>query len=85
MCAVCRKLIEPERAEAIEQTDLCAEHGEEIKKYGGEFIVVAVQENLSKPGSMKPNPGGVLTRMVPNREAIDRLRDAYRSRQSGRH
>ena len=80
MCAVCQKLLDAERADAIKRTDLCAEHGEEIKKYGGEFLVIAVQENLSKPGSMKPNPGGVLTKMVPNRAAIDQLRDEYRSR-----
>ncbi|MDX1946966.1 MAG: hypothetical protein SFU86_16305 [Pirellulaceae bacterium] len=77
MCVICRKLIDPERAEAMPHTDLCSEHGEAIKRFGGEMKVVAVQENLSKPNSMKPNPGGVHTRMVRNDEAIRKLKDEY--------
>jgi hypothetical protein len=78
ICVICKKLIEPERAEALQQTSLCSEHGEAIKRFGGEFKVIAEQENLSKQNSLKRNPGGVATRMVRNSEAIERLRDEYR-------
>jgi hypothetical protein len=82
MCVICKRLIELDRAEALPQTNLCAEHGEAIKKFGGEFTVVAQQENLSKQNSLKRNPGGVATRMVRNPEAIERLRDEYRQRRA---
>jgi len=77
MCVICKQLIEPDRAEALPQSNLCAQHGEAIKRFGGEFTIVAEQENLSKQNSLKRNPGGVATRMVRNREAIERLRDEY--------
>lgn len=78
MCVVCKRLIDRERAQALPQTNLCGEHGEAIKQFGGEFVVVAEQENLSKQNSLKRNPGGVATRMVRNLEAIERLREQYR-------
>ena len=77
MCVICKRLIEQERADGLQQTNLCAEHAEAIKKFGGEFRVVAEQENLSKQNSLKRNPGGVATRMVRNLTAIDRLREEY--------
>jgi len=77
MCVICKRLIEKERAEGLKQTNLCAEHAEAIKKFGGEFNVVAEQENLSKQNSLKRNPGAVATRMVRNLAAIERLREEY--------
>jgi len=81
MCVICKRLIEPERAAAMEQTNLCTEHGESINQFGGEFRVAAQQESLQKPGSMKKNPGGVATRMIRNLEALERLREEYASQQ----
>jgi hypothetical protein len=83
MCVVCKKLIEPERAEGLQQTKLCAAHAEAIKKFGGEFKVIAVQENLSKQNSLKRNPGGVATRMVRNVDAIERLREEFEKQTTG--
>jgi hypothetical protein len=80
MCVICKRLIELERAAALAQTNLCTEHGEAIKRFGGEFSVVAQQESLQKPGSLKTNPGGVATRMVRNLEALERLRADFASK-----
>ena len=77
LCVVCKALIDEERIEAIPETRLCTEHGREIQKYGGEFIVSASQERTSKPGSLKLNYGGVSTSKERNDEAIERLRDEY--------
>lgn len=77
MCVICTRLIERDRAESLQQTNLCTEHAEAIKKYGGEFRVVAEQESLGKQNSLKRNPGGVATRMVRNLQALERLRDEF--------
>jgi len=82
MCVICKRLIEPERAAAMEQTNLCTEHGEAISRFGGEFVLTAQQESLQKPGSLKKNPGGVATRQIRNLEALARLREEYENRQA---
>jgi hypothetical protein len=79
MCVICKRMIEPERAAAMEQTNLCTEHGEAINRFGGEFRISSRQESLQKPGSMKKNPGGVSTRMVRNLAALERLREEYQA------
>ena len=75
MCVICKKMIEPERAADLQNTNLCTEHGEAIERFGGEFRIQSQGENLSKPGSLKRNPGGVKTRMVRNMRALDELRE----------
>lgn len=55
-CARCKDEIPSERIEALPETRLCVSCSTEI---GGEFDVRATQENLSKPGSLKKNYGGV--------------------------
>ncbi|HEX5106015.1 MAG TPA: hypothetical protein VFV87_19485 [Pirellulaceae bacterium] len=83
MCVICKKLIEPERAAAMASTNLCTEHGEAIERFGGEFRVQSQGENLSKPGSLKRNPGGVKTRMVRNLRALDQLREECEKQKQG--
>jgi RNA polymerase-binding transcription factor DksA len=55
LCVVCKAPIDAERIEAIPETRLCTEHGRQIQKHGGEFVVSATQERTSKPGSLKLN------------------------------
>lgn len=55
-CARCKAEIPPERAEALPEARLCMQCSQEV---GGEFEVRFTQENLSKPGSLKKNYGGV--------------------------
>jgi hypothetical protein len=74
MCVICKQLIDPERAADLPNTNLCTKHGEEIERFGGEFRIQSQGENLSKPGSLKRNPGGVKTRMVRNLRALEELR-----------
>ena len=81
MCVICKRLIEPERAAEMEETNLCTEHGAAIDRFGGEFRLAVHQESLQKPG-LKRNPGGVATRMVRNLEALERLREEYQNRQT---
>lgn len=76
-CEICKAPIEAERAEAIRDTRLCVEHARQIARYGGEFILTAVQERTSKPGSLKRNYGGIDTAKVRNHEAIHKLRADY--------
>lgn len=78
-CEICKAPIDPERVEAIPETRLCVEHGREIQRFGGEFVVTASQERTSKQGSLKHNYGGVSTSRTRNHEAIARLREAYES------
>jgi hypothetical protein len=52
-------------------------------RYGGEFITVASEERTSKAGSIKHNVGGVRTELVPNPEAIEKLRRDYEEQQFG--
>ena len=83
MCVICKKLIEPERAADLKSTNLCTEHGEAIERFGGEFRVQSQGENLSKPGSLKRNPGGVKTKMVRNMRALEELRAEYDKQKAG--
>jgi hypothetical protein len=84
MCVICKRLIEPDRAADLQNTNLCTEHGEAIERFGGEFRTQSQGENLSKPGSLKRNPGGVKTRMVRNLRALEELRAEYeRMRERG--
>jgi hypothetical protein len=77
-CEICKVAIDPERAEAQPQTRLCNQHGEEIRKYGGEFTTTLAQSTLQKPGSIKNNPGDVVVAdRVRNYDGINKLRDNY--------
>ena len=76
-CEICKQPIDADRAEAIRQTRLCTEHGREIQKYGGEFIMSSTQEKTSKEGSLKKNYGGISTRLRRNERAIAQLKDDY--------
>jgi hypothetical protein len=82
MCLVCKKLIEADRAADYDDTSLCAQHGREIERLGGEFKVLAEQENLAKENSLKKNRGGVKTKLVRNLAAINQLREEYLQRQA---
>ena len=55
-CARCKVEIPPERVEALPESRLCLKCSQEV---GGEFEVKFTQENLSRPGSLKKNYGGV--------------------------
>ena len=76
-CEICGKMIEPERAEALPATRLCIEHGREIQKFGGEFKVTSRDIRTSKEGSLKKNFGGVDVSQSRNRDALEKLRDAF--------
>lgn len=80
LCEICKRVIEDDRAEILPDTRLCAEHGQEIAAYGGEFTLTATQERTSKAGSMKLNYGSVATKKERNHQAIARLRDAYEAK-----
>ena len=83
-CEICKAVIDPERIEAIPDTRLCVEHGRQIQKHGGEFVVSASQERTSKVGSLKHNYGGIATSRARNQDAVERLRDEYEEQQSAR-
>jgi hypothetical protein len=55
-CEVCNAPIPPARVKALPGTWLCIDCSEEV---GGDFVLVAKQENLGKAGSLKLNYGGV--------------------------
>ena len=55
-CEVCNAEIPAARVRAIPGTWLCIECSEEV---GGDFVLIAKQENLGKAGSLKLNYGGV--------------------------
>ncbi|MFN0020464.1 MAG: hypothetical protein ACKVP0_19580 [Pirellulaceae bacterium] len=83
-CEICKQPIDADRAEAIRQTRLCTEHGREIQKYGGEFIMSSTQEKTSKEGSLKKNYGGISTQLRRNERAVAQLREAYeRAKEEG--
>jgi hypothetical protein len=88
-CEVCRRVIEAERLESNTKTRLCLRHGEEIEKYGGEFIGTGEQGSLGKATSMKHNYGDVTVTWRRNEEGIRRLMEDYdrqeweRKRQQG--
>ncbi len=73
-CEICKQQIDPERAEALPDTQLCGQHAREIEKYGGEFLLRSRHERTSKQGSLKHNYGGVSASFRPNREGLERLR-----------
>jgi len=81
LCEICKQPIDQDRAVAIPDTRLCSEHGREIARFGGEFIVTAEQERTSKAGSLKLNYGGVSTARVRNLQAIQQLRDERQARE----
>lgn len=66
-CARCKAEMPPERVEALPEARLCIKCSQEV---GGEFEVKFTQENLSKPGSLKKNYGGVT--LQKKRRTIDR-------------
>jgi hypothetical protein len=77
-CEICGEMLDPERAEYQPETRLCPVHAEQIRKFGGEFIVTLTEESLSKRGSMKGNRGDVaVSSKVRNHAAIEKLRDEY--------
>jgi hypothetical protein len=55
-CERCDADIPPARIAALPGTWLCIECSEEV---GGDFELIATQENLGKAGSLKLNYGGV--------------------------
>lgn len=77
LCEICKRPIDPERAEGAPDTRLCTEHAREIERFGGEFLVTAQQEKTSKAGSLKLNYGGISTSKSRNYNGMARLRDAY--------
>lgn len=80
-CIVCKCEIETDRIDAIPGTRLCARHGREIEKYGGEFKLRASQERTSKKGSLKLNYGGISTSSTRNEDALGQLLDEYERRE----
>ena len=80
LCEICKRTIEQDRAEAIPDTRLCTEHGREIARFGGEFVISAEQERTSKAGSLKLNYGGITTARSRNTAAVARLRDEYETK-----
>jgi hypothetical protein len=55
-CERCDAIIPEARVKALPGTWICIECSEEV---GGEFVLIAKQENLGKAGSLKLNYGGV--------------------------
>ena len=74
LCEICMKPIDPDRLEAANDTRLCGEHAEKIRKHGGEFIRSVSQETTSKAGSLKKNYGGVNSDKIRNQAAIEKLK-----------
>jgi hypothetical protein len=64
-CERCDAVIPPARVRALPGTWLCIECSEEV---GGDFVLIATQENLGKAGSLKKNYGGVT--ITKHRRAI---------------
>ena len=76
-CQICKRQINPERAEALAGTRLCIEHAIQIEEFGGEFRLSWVQETTSKKGSLKKNYGGVTVRFRRNWRALEELQRAH--------
>ena len=55
-CELCNADIPAARVKALPGTWLCIECSAEV---GGDFVLIATQENLGKAGSLKLNYGGV--------------------------
>ena len=82
-CEVCRRWIAPERVASVPQSMLCIDHAWRIEDFGGEFKVQFYQERTSKAGSLKVNYGGIVTRLVRNQVAIERLIERYEEAEFG--
>lgn len=82
-CEVCRRWIAPERVATVPQSRLCIDHAWSIEDFGGEFKVQFYQERTSKANSLKVNYGGIVTRLVRNQDAMQRLIDWYEEQAFG--
>jgi hypothetical protein len=71
------RVLDPERIEVLPETRLCTEHGKQIAKYGGEFLLTATQANLGKDGSLKKNYGDVSVRQKRNADGVRKLIEEY--------
>jgi len=80
-CEICKKEIDPDRAEYLPETRLCTTHARQAEKYGGEFVLASTQTTLSKAGSLKKNYGDVAVEKLRNAEALRKLRDDYENSQ----
>lgn len=69
-CERCDAKIPAARVAALPGTWLCIECSEEV---GGEFVLIAKQENLGKAGSLKLNYGGVS--VTKKRKAVPKKTD----------
>lgn len=61
LCERCKKMIPPERLEAVPQSRLCVECSERV---GGDTTLTAKDENLAKKESLKKNYGSVSARVA---------------------
>ena len=75
-CEVCGCEIDTERRDALPKTRLCTKHGEEIKKYGGEFVGTGSHDNVGK-GGIKSLTAGVTVTFERNQQGIERLKDDH--------
>jgi hypothetical protein len=82
-CEICSQPIEAERLEAVPETRLCAEHARAIEKHGGEYTRTLSWEKTSKDGSLKKNYGGIDTHKKRNQNAIEKMREEWRSQDGG--
>ena len=77
-CEICGEMLDPERAEGAPTSRLCNKHAEEIRKYGGEFIVTATESSAQKKNSIRVAYGDVvISGKVRNVVGIEKLRDEY--------
>ncbi len=82
-CEVCRQWIAPERVATVPQSRLCIDHAWSIEDFGGEFKLQFYQERTPKAGSLKVNYGGIITRLVRNQNAMERLIERYEEEEFG--
>jgi hypothetical protein len=77
-CEICGEMIDPERVEWQPETRLCTKHAEEMRKYGGEFIVTLTESSAQKSGSIKKAFGDVVVSgKMRNSVGIAKLRAEY--------
>ena len=81
-CEICDTPIDPERLEAVPETRLCVEHAREIGNYGGEFKSSLRHASLGKAGSLKKNYGDVSVTRTRNTDALHKLREAHKNKNS---
>jgi hypothetical protein len=67
-CELCDAPIPQPRVKAIPGTWLCIECSEEV---GGDYELIATQENLGKAGSLKLNYGGITAIQKRRRDLKD--------------